>query len=153
MIFEHKISKSVEFSHTDMAGIMHFSNFFRFMEAVEHDFFRSLGESVVGGKDAAGNVLGWPRINCHCNFSAPLKFEDEVHLHFIIREVGNSTFKYEVIFSKMIDGQLMECARGGVTVVHVGFNPDNGDLKAKLLPAWLKSAVCTAPLDYEVRMS
>ena len=33
----------VQFSETDMAGIVHFSNFFRFMERTEHAFFRSLG--------------------------------------------------------------------------------------------------------------
>src|SRR3954454_25408688 len=31
-----KISRLVEFADTDMAGIMHFSAFFRFMEAAEH---------------------------------------------------------------------------------------------------------------------
>ena len=44
--YEFKIVREVEFSDTDMAGIMHFSNFFRFMEAAEHAFFRSLGLSI-----------------------------------------------------------------------------------------------------------
>ena len=44
--YEYKIVRQVEFSDTDMAGIMHFSNFFRFMEAAEHSFFRSLGFSI-----------------------------------------------------------------------------------------------------------
>ena len=32
-------SKRVEFSETDMAGIVHFSNFFRYMEMAEHAYF------------------------------------------------------------------------------------------------------------------
>ena len=46
MACEFKLRRQVEFSDTDMAGIMHFSNFFRFMEAAEHAFFRSLGFSI-----------------------------------------------------------------------------------------------------------
>jgi hypothetical protein len=40
-------TERVQFSDTDMAGIVHFSNFFRYMERVEHAFFRSLGFSIV----------------------------------------------------------------------------------------------------------
>ena len=47
MPYEFKVVRRVEFSDTDMAGIMHYSNFFRFMETAEHGFFRSLGFSIV----------------------------------------------------------------------------------------------------------
>ncbi len=47
MPHEFTITRRVEFSETDMAGIMHYSNFFRFMETAEHAFFRSLGFSIV----------------------------------------------------------------------------------------------------------
>ena len=115
MLYEHFFQKQVEFSHTDMAGIMHFSNFYRFMEAVEHDFFRKLGKSVSGETDEAGIQYGWPRVSSTCSFKAPLKFEDVVALHLIVREIRNATLRYEVIFSK--DG--VEAARGEITIVHV----------------------------------
>ena len=41
--FEFKLTRRIEFAETDMAGIVHFANFFRMMEATEHAFFRSLG--------------------------------------------------------------------------------------------------------------
>ena len=57
MAYEYSIVRGVEFSDTDMAGIMHFSNFFRFMEAAEHGFFRSLGLSIhPTGPDAVATV-------------------------------------------------------------------------------------------------
>ena len=37
----HTFTRRVEFGDTDLAGIMHFSNFFRFMEAAETDFLRA----------------------------------------------------------------------------------------------------------------
>ena len=47
MPYEQRIRRRVEFSETDMAGIVHYSNFFRYMEAAEHEFFRALGFSVT----------------------------------------------------------------------------------------------------------
>ena len=47
MPYEFKATRRVEFSDTDMAGIVHFSKFFQYMETVEHGFFRALGFSVV----------------------------------------------------------------------------------------------------------
>jgi len=46
MAYEFKAVRRVEFSDTDTAGIMHYSNYFRFMETAEHGFFRSLGLSI-----------------------------------------------------------------------------------------------------------
>jgi len=44
--FHFSYQRIVEFADTDLAGIMHFSNFFRFVECAEHAFFRSLGFRV-----------------------------------------------------------------------------------------------------------
>lgn len=47
MPHDFKATRRVEFSDTDMAGIVHFSAFFRYFETVEHSFIRSLGFSVI----------------------------------------------------------------------------------------------------------
>ena len=49
MAAEFSISRRVQFAETDMAGVVHFSNYFRWMEEVEHAFFRAVGLSVVIG--------------------------------------------------------------------------------------------------------
>jgi acyl-CoA thioester hydrolase len=36
----------VEFFETDLAGIVHFANYYRFMEQAEHAFFRALGLKI-----------------------------------------------------------------------------------------------------------
>src|SRR4051812_33488771 len=63
----------VQFSDTDMAGIMHFANFFRFMERAEHAFFRSLGFSVMDSQVPREERVGWPRIHASCDYIAPLR--------------------------------------------------------------------------------
>ena len=151
MIFEHKFKKLVEFSHTDMAGIVHFSNFYRFMEAVEHDMFRSFGKSIAGEVDEKGISVGWPRVQAECNFFAPLKFEDLVELHLIIREIRSATVKYEVIFNKTINGNTVEAARGTVTIVHVGVDPETGKMSSRPIPDWLLQSIEVAPENYLIK--
>ena len=56
MPYEFKAVRRVEFSETDMAGIVHFSNFFRMMEATEHAFFRSLGFTIQGHENGAASI-------------------------------------------------------------------------------------------------
>lgn len=86
----------VQFSETDLAGIMHFSNFFRLMEEVEHAFFRSLGFSVSMQHDDVR--IGWPRVSASCEFFGPVKFEDQVTLKLRIVRVGEKSLSYEVEF-------------------------------------------------------
>jgi YbgC/YbaW family acyl-CoA thioester hydrolase len=76
MAYEFKITRRVEFSETDMAGIMHYSNYFRFMETAEHQFYRSLGFSVVLAQH--NPPLGFPRVHAECDYKRPLRFEDTV---------------------------------------------------------------------------
>ena len=78
MPYQYRIIRRVEFSETDMAGIVHYSNFFRYMEAAEHAFFRSIGFSVV-----TRNVdppVGWPRVHAECDYRRPIRFEDELEI-------------------------------------------------------------------------
>ena len=67
-----RTTRIVEFGDTDMAGIVHFANFFRFMEAAEHAFLRSLGLSVVMEID--GGNYGLPRASAACDYLRPARF-------------------------------------------------------------------------------
>ena len=50
-------SRRVEFVDTDMAGIVHFTNFFRYMEQAEAEFFRSQGHSLASTTERLGRRL------------------------------------------------------------------------------------------------
>ena len=111
MAGEFSISRRVQFAETDMAGIVHFANYFRWMEEVEHAFFRSVGLSVV--MHHQGRESSWPRVAVECEYFGPLRFEDEVTLRLRVIKVGEKSFTYEVDFMK---GQ-QEVAQGKVTSV------------------------------------
>src|ERR1700740_3593435 len=113
MPYEFKLPHLVEFAETDMAGIVHFSNFFRMMEAAEHAFFRSLGLTVHGHE--SDTTVGWPRVNATCDYRAPPRFEEEGEIHLIVAEVRSRSIRYQFIFRKVADGT--EVARGSVAAV------------------------------------
>ena len=78
----------IEFVDTDMAGIVHFTRFFVFMETTEHEFLRSLGTSVA--TEWNGDKIGWPRLAASCEYLSPLRFEDEVDIRLELPKKGRS---------------------------------------------------------------
>ena len=73
MMVEFKTQRRVEFCETDMAGIAHFSNFFRYMEEAEHEFLRSAGLNVVMYDDKGS--YGFPKIDAACHFKNPAPYD------------------------------------------------------------------------------
>lgn len=144
MAYEFKAQRRVEFSDTDMAGIMHFSNFFRFMETAEHGFYRSLGFSVVE-KDALPRI-GWPRVHASCDYHRPLRFEDLVEIHLLVEEKRSKAIRYQIRFSKVLGEQREEVARGHLTIVCVSHTPD-GVMKSTHIPDSIAAQIEVAPPD------
>lgn len=105
------MSRRVEFAETDMAGVMHFANYFRWMEEVEHAMFRSIGLSVV--HPDGERTISWPRVRVTCEYRGPVRFEDVVDVSLAITKMGGKSISYEAIFT--CDG--MTVARGEVTMV------------------------------------
>ena len=91
-------SRFVEFSDTDMAGIVHFSAFFRYMEAAEHQLLRSLGFSVYSEVD--GDVITFPRVAASCDFRSPARCEDTLDIEVVVRRVGTKSVTYGFHFSQ-----------------------------------------------------
>ncbi len=131
MAAEFSISRRVQFAETDMAGVVHFSNYFRWMEEVEHAFLRSLGLSVV--MNHQGRELAWPRVAVECEYFAPVRFEDELKLRLRVMKVGEKSLTFEVDFMKA-DHQV---ALGKVTSVCCAVQPQGG-FTAIAIPAEIK---------------
>ncbi len=109
MAFTQK--RIVQFAETDMAGVMHFANYFRIMEETEHAFWRSLGESVHTETD--GETISWPRVSVNCSFVSPVRFEDELMIELSIVTIGKSSLTMRYDFS--CDGR--EVAQGEMKTV------------------------------------
>ncbi|MBM3840616.1 MAG: acyl-CoA thioesterase [Verrucomicrobia bacterium] len=142
MPYEFKATRRVEFSDTDMAGIMHYANFFRFMETAEHGFYRELGFSVVLGQHDP--PLGFPRVHAECDFKKPLRFEDLVEIHLLVREKKSKSITYCFRFRNLSVTPPEEVARGLITIVCVAHRPD-GAMAAAPIPPEIAGKIELAP--------
>ena len=145
MAFEFKLTRRVEFAETDMAGIVHFSNFFRYMENAEHAFYRSLGGSVIMSE--LDPPLGFPRVHAECDYRKPIRFEDNLEIHLLVRDKRAKVLSYLFKFRKLTeDGPSEEVARGILTVVCVAHHPD-GSMNSAPIPDFLANQIEVAPLE------
>jgi acyl-CoA thioester hydrolase len=142
MPYEFKAVRRVEFSETDMAGIVHYANFFRYMETAEHGFFRQLGYSVV--MNQADPPVGWPRVSAQCEYRQPLRFEDEVEIHLLVSEKKSKSLSYVFKFRKLNAPVPVEVARGRLTVVCVTKDAD-GKMTATRIPKEFADRIDVAP--------
>ncbi len=113
-----RTKRRIEFGDTDMAGIVHFANFFRFMESAECEFLRTRGLSVK--LDWEGQTLGFPRVSATCDYVSPARFEDVLDVAVSIERIGTKSVTYAIEFTR--GGAVI--ARGKVTscCVKVGVN-------------------------------
>jgi YbgC/YbaW family acyl-CoA thioester hydrolase len=123
----------VQFADTDMAGIMHFANFFRYMEETEHAFLRSLDLSVNVVHE--GIHVTWPRVHAECDYKSPLRFEDEFDVVLTIREKREKALIFDFSFLKAVSDT--EVATGSITAVCVTHDKSAGTMKAIPIPTFI----------------
>ena len=143
MPYEFKTIRRVEFSETDMAGLMHFSNYFRYMETAEQAFFRSLGLSVFRSGDPP---VSWPRVHAECDYKIPLHFEDEVEIHLLVAEKKPKALTFAFKFRKLNASPPVQVARGLLTAVCVRHEPDGG-MTVCSMPKAALDKIQAAPLE------
>jgi len=115
---EFSIRHRVAFSETDMAGIVHFSNFFRYMEKAEDAFFRKMDQELIHREE--GEVHGWPRVRASCDYKAPITFGEEIEIVLFLSEIKVRAIEFSFAFFRIVDGARGEkVARGRLTTVHV----------------------------------
>lgn len=134
MYTEYRTKRKIEFVDTDMAGIVHFTRFFVFMETTEHEFLRSLGTSVA--TEWNGDKIGWPRLAASCEYLSPLRFEDEVDIRLRVTKKGTKSLTYEFHF--MHEGK--DIARGQITTVCCVTNPGE-KLRAIPIPDFIADQI------------
>ncbi|MES2695465.1 MAG: thioesterase family protein [Verrucomicrobiota bacterium] len=128
--FSHR--RMVEFADTDLAGIVHFANFFRYVESAEHAFFRSLGYRVH--TESEGTHQGWPRIDVSCKYHKPARFEQTLEIGLRLAELRNSSLRYDFWISVADERALL--ATGSFSIIHVEI--ESGQIKKSPIPPTLR---------------
>jgi YbgC/YbaW family acyl-CoA thioester hydrolase len=133
-----RTQRRIEFGDTDMAGIVHFANFFRFMEAAECDFLRARGLSVK--MEWEGRPIGFPRVSASCDYVRPARFEDVLDVTVTIERIGEKSVSFAFEFSRA--GELL--ARGKVTSVCCRIGKDH-ELQGIEIPASYRARLLSEP--------
>lgn len=125
--------RRVQFYETDLAGIVHFSWYFRYMEEAEHALWRASGLSIA---DPA-SPYGFPRVAATCDYQAPLRFEDEVDIVVRIESINKRSIKYTCT---IIHGE-MTVATGTLTAACID-KTTGPPFKAAEIPGAISEALC-----------
>ncbi len=118
---------------TDAAGVVHFSNYFRYCEKVEEEFLNSIGLSYdrQGGDDD----VWYPRINASCSYKWPLRFNQTAKIELYIKEFGNKHVTYYFKIHNVNENKIAaEC-----TIVVVSASKSKG--KSVSLPEVFKEKI------------
>jgi YbgC/YbaW family acyl-CoA thioester hydrolase len=143
MASQFTYTRRVEFADTDAAGVAHFASFFRYMEEAEHAFYRSLGSSAY--RLEADRVEGMPRVSASCDYLSPVRYDDELAVHLVVREKTAKAIGYEVRFDRLGGAEPVTVARGAMKVVHVTRGHGARDWTVTELPAALLERIEVAP--------
>jgi acyl-CoA thioester hydrolase len=122
---EYRCRRRVQFYETDVAGIVHFSWFYRYMEEAEHALWRAAGLSI----HPDGSDIGWPRVSASFVFHRPLRFEDEFDVWLRIVEMTSRRIRYACVMQK----ENLTLATGEMTIACVRKRP-NRTLEAIDIP-------------------
>jgi len=141
MASHYQSTRRVEFCETDMAGIVHFSNFYKWMEQAEHDFFRSLGLSIVKHLPD-GSTIGWPRVSAQCRFDSPARYEDLLNVMLTVQRVGVKSLTFDVTFRI----QDRSVARGSMKTVCCIVRPGQ-PLESLEIPEEYRSKITEHPTE------
>ncbi|MBV8812590.1 MAG: acyl-CoA thioesterase [Acidobacteriaceae bacterium] len=96
----------IRFIDTDASGRIHYTAMFRYFEAAEIEFMRSLGVRYE-------TQFGLPRVHVECDFLVELGYDDLIVIEVFLTKLGRSSIRLE--FNGKKQGEL--AARGAVVVV------------------------------------
>jgi acyl-CoA thioesterase FadM len=90
---------------------MHFPNVFRYVEAAEHAFLRSLGVELY---DFAHG--GWPRAHVECDYKQPLRAGDQIEVQLNLEKVGGASLTWQF---ELVNSSGVVAASGTMVTVRV----------------------------------
>ena len=140
-IGEWKVERRVEFHETDGVRMLHFSNYFRYMDSAIAEFFRALNLPGPLTQYWCGTEQGeydWPYASVSCDYKKSLRFDDVVQIHVRVTRIGAKSLTFSVSFTA--NGE--EAARAHAVVVcaqSVTTQPSTVEI-----PAVFRERICLA---------
>ncbi|HWP85451.1 MAG TPA: thioesterase family protein [Terriglobia bacterium] len=138
-IGELSLQRRVEFHETDRAGLVHFSNYFRFLDTAVGEFFRALklpGPLTRYWGGTQDDEMDWPYASASCDFKKPLQFDDLLEIHLWVKRIGTKSLTFGVSFrvsgEEVAAGQCVVVCSKGV----------QGQPRTIEIPAFIRERLC-----------
>ena len=101
MTKEFKYITRIYYEDTDVAGVVYYANYLKFLERARSEAIYSLGLSNKKLLDKEGVIIIVK--SCNIEYKKPAKFEDEIEIISKINEVKNSSFKMHQLIKRKSD--------------------------------------------------
>jgi YbgC/YbaW family acyl-CoA thioester hydrolase len=126
----------VQWADIDIAGIMYFSAYWRYVERAEMEFFRELGLPYDRIFDQFDIWLA--RVHAEADYHAPALMDDWLNLRTHIERVGASSLTWKTVVFNERTGEA-----GGVFTLSAACM-DRESKKSRPLPEAIRNALLTA---------
>jgi acyl-CoA thioester hydrolase len=102
------VREKVRFVETDMMGVVHHSNYFRWFEMARVEYLRQIGILLT---DMMAEDIVFPITDVDCKYRASARFDDYIRIEAELAEVSKvkMVFTYEVL--READGVLLATGR------------------------------------------
>ena len=125
----------VQRHESDSTGLLHSSNYFRYMEECECAFFRNLGLSFF----RQGSNVVFPRVSTRCQMLSPIKNGDHISISMSVKKLGRSSMTLQFLFFESASSEQDSLvAKGDFSIVSCMYD----EVKKKLV---------SIPIELEMR--
>ena len=93
------------YAHTDKMGVVYYGRYFEFYEAGRNEFLRKLGYPY--SKIESQNII-LPVIEANSKYFAPARYDDEISLYTILRDVPSVKIRLEYLIENSKKEKLAE---------------------------------------------
>jgi 4-hydroxybenzoyl-CoA thioesterase len=90
------VDMPIRFSHSDPAGIVYYPNYFDMFNAVIEDWFNA-GLRIDYAAQILEDRIGLPTVHAECDFFVPSRMGEKLTYTLLVREIGRSSFKLEIV--------------------------------------------------------
>ena len=90
---DHKFKIRVYYEDTDMAGIVYYANYLKYIERARSDWVRGIGVDQNAMREDDGVVFAVRRVEA--NYHAPAKFDDQLEVRTSVQTVTGARLVME----------------------------------------------------------
>ncbi|HZY20569.1 MAG TPA: thioesterase family protein [Ramlibacter sp.] len=123
----HQMTMPIRWGDMDAMGHVNNTLYFRYLETLRIDWFRSL--ECLPDPKGIGPLI----VNAFCNFHRQLEFPGEIRLQMYVSDPGRSSFETWATIERADDPGVVY-ASGGATTVFVDFPAQ----KSVPIPDWFR---------------